>query len=601
MRRVIVAALAVLVVLAGIAALVPVALSSKLVKQRIADQIAAWTGRQVTFIGEPTIGFLPDLQIKIDNVTVGDPGSVKPLAAIPVLEGRIRIAPLLMGRIEIIEFRLIRPTINLRRDVAGKANWDLRPLQDDGGGPRIRNGPTLGLDLRKVRIRDASITYDNAASERHEEFTSTSLLAQWPSAADPVTGGGSFTWRGERVEFNGTVGSPLAMIEGRASPARFALASTQIRAVFTGNVSRLDAIQFSGNATLSTPSVRRLAAWLGATPPDSSVLGAGRIEGKLDWSGPTLSFSEAQLELDGNAADGAIVLDVGGSLPSVNGTLAFDTLDLSPYVEAYRATLSVEGPWQDTPIRLPALSLANADVRVSADEFLIGRWRGGRLAATGTLRDGAMSVQIGEAGLYGGTLTGTAKAAMEGDHLVASFAAKAAAIPAGPVLKEFADIITIDAQSTLSAEVAGSGTTWRSFLGSLAGTGDIALTNGTLSGFNLADLTARFDGAHDEPAASAATHFDAAASFKIAGGVASTDSLEADGNGFEIDIAGQASLETGVLNGTGTLTLTEPPPGQALPFELAGTWLAPDFYPDSARLIRRSEAKDGRTIADRTP
>jgi AsmA protein len=594
MRRIVIAALAVLVVLAGLAALVPVALSSQIAKQRIADQIAEWTGRKVTFRGEPRIGFLPDLQIKIENVTIDDPGSIKPLISVPELEGRIRIAPLLAGRIEIIEFRLIRPTINLRRDIAGKANWSIRPLGDDAGLGHKRNGPTLVLDLRKVRIRDATIVYDNAESERHEEFSATSLLAEWPSGGEAVRGGGSFMWRGERVEFNGTIGNPLAMIGREASPARFALASTLVRAVFNGDVTRVDSFHFDGTATLSTPSVRRLSAWLGAPTPESAVLGAGRIEGKLDWTGSVLSFSDAQLELDGNVANGSAALDLRGAVPAIAGNLAFDALDLSPYVEAYRATLASDGPWPDAPIDLPALDLANVDVRISAEQFLIGRWRGGRLAASGTVRNGAASIEIGNAGLYGGSLTATANGVMAGDTFAGSVKAKVEAMPAGPPLQALTGITSVDGRGTLSLDLEGHGRTWGSVLRSLTGAATFALAEGTLSGIDLSAL------APDTPEKGTGTRFNAAGTLEIADGAVATRSFEATGPGFTVAMSARASLESGALSGNGTLTLADPAPGPPLTFELAGTWLAPALYADLAGTIRRSEAGDLKAFADRT-
>jgi hypothetical protein len=185
MRRVVITVLAVLVVLAGLAALVPVALSSQIAKQRIADQIAEWTGRKVTFRGEPRIGFLPDLQIKILNVTIDDPGSVKPLISVPELEGRIRIAPLLAGRIEIIEFRLIRATINLRRDVAGNENWGIRPLGDDGSLGKGRNWSSTFARSASGRRRSSTTMprANGTRSSRRPTFSQSGRAAARPSGA----------------------------------------------------------------------------------------------------------------------------------------------------------------------------------------------------------------------------------------------------------------------------------------------------------------------------------------------------------------------------------------------------------------------------------
>jgi AsmA protein len=360
-------------------------------------------------------------------------------------------------------------------------------------------------------------------------------------------------------------------------------------------VTRLDAFQFDGTATLSTPSVRRLSAWFGAPTPESAVLGAGRIEGRLDWTGSLLSFSEAQLELDGNVAEGSASLDVSGAVPAIEGTLAFDTLDLSPYIEAYRATLATEGPWQDAPIRLPALALANVDVRLSAEQYLIGRWRGGRLAASGAIRDGAVSIEIGNAGLYGGTLTATAGGVMTGDVFTGSVRADVADMPAGPPLQALTGITSVDGQGNLSLDLKGRGVTWGGVLRGLTGEANFALADGTISGFDLSALAA------DTPEAGTETQFKASGTLMIANGAVATRSFEAKGPGFTVALSARASLASGALSGTGSLTLTGPSAGEPLSFDVAGTWRAPAFRTDLTGTIRRSEADPVRTFADGTP
>jgi len=73
MKRLIIAVAIVLAVVGGIVAGVPAALSSTLVKQHIADQIADWTGRKVTFTGNPGIAVLPSVRIWISGVTIAGP------------------------------------------------------------------------------------------------------------------------------------------------------------------------------------------------------------------------------------------------------------------------------------------------------------------------------------------------------------------------------------------------------------------------------------------------------------------------------------------------------------------------------------------------
>ena len=59
-----------------------------------------------------------------------------------------------------------------------------------------------------------------------------------------------------------------------------------------------------------------------------------RVKGTLDWGAGVLTFSRATIAMDGNEGTGALALDTTKAIPSFDGTLAFDTLDLSRYLLA---------------------------------------------------------------------------------------------------------------------------------------------------------------------------------------------------------------------------------------------------------------------------
>jgi uncharacterized protein involved in outer membrane biogenesis len=232
--------------------------------------------------------------------------------------------------------------------------------------------------------------------------------------------------------------------------------------------------------------------------------------------------------------------------------------------------------------------------------LLIGRWRGGRIAASGSLRDGAVSIDIGDAGLYGGRLVAAANGAMAGDEFVGSITTKVGSMPAGPPLKDLTGITRVDGLGTLSLSLEGRGATWRGVLNSLAGEAMFALADGTVSGLDLGGLVARLNGEEDS-GDGAGTEFNAAGTITIANGAARTRNLEATGSGFRVDISAEASLSNGALSGTGTLTVIDPTQVRPLPFEVAGTWMAPALYPGTPGASRRSGIDTPKTFADRAP
>ena len=183
----------------------------------------------------------------------------------------------------------------------------------------------------------------------------------WPTAAEAASGSGSFAWGGETVDFNGSVGAPLALLAGGASPMRFALASPTLKASFEGKALHLDSLQLEGEARIATPSLRRLITQLGRPTAAGATFGAAAIAGKLNLAMPTISLDDAAIDLDGNHAEGALSASFEDGRPRIQGTIALETLDLSPYAEEIAGAAELS----DTPVALPLAGLGDLDLRIS--------------------------------------------------------------------------------------------------------------------------------------------------------------------------------------------------------------------------------------------
>jgi AsmA protein len=590
MKRLLIAVVAVLAVVGGIVAAIPALLSTPIVKQRFADQIADWTGRKVTFRGDPSVAAFPYLRLSVSDVTIGDRTGDKPFISMDRLSADMKILPLLLGQIEINEFRLTKPSIHFRQEAQKDANWNLRQVPRD----KRRPGPKTLLRLSRLVLYDGTITYDDETTGQHEEVTAATLDLSWPGPSDPLVGVGTFTWRGETVEFNGSVNDPIALNEGKISGARFAIASTPIRASFNGNVNRFADLQVEGETTVSTPSLRRLIGWLGAPMDQGSTLGSASISGTVNWRSPSASMAGAHIELDGNVAEGTVSVGLDKGRPLIRGTLAADKLDLSPYLEAFHAELNTS-PWGAAAIRMPALAAADVDLRLSTDQVILGPARIGSVAIAAGVDKGKLSVDIGNAQIYSGTLAATMTGEMQGDVFAGGVEAKMTGVPAGAMLTDLAGIKSIDGTGAATIKLASSGESWGEFAHKLAGTGKVSLADGTLAGFDLSRIAAVLgrdavagSGGNGSTAISSAT-----ATMKIAEGAISTDDLHAEGPNFRIDLSGQASMLDASVNGRGTLTLGKAGDSgtavTALPFELGGTWDEPELLPDLGRILTPAE------------
>src|SRR5690606_22112651 len=92
---------------------------------------------------------------------------------------------------------------------------------------------------------------------------------------------------------------------------------------------------------------------------------------------------------------------------TLQGTLAVDHLDLTPYVSTVRLLTAVEREWNRSRLDVDGLATADLDMRLSAGKVTIGSTTLGRTAIATNLRAGKLGVTIGEARGFGGVIRGS--------------------------------------------------------------------------------------------------------------------------------------------------------------------------------------------------
>ena len=581
MRRIAILAAAA-VGLAAIAALaVPSLVSPDQLRQRIAERIGAASGRAVHISGEPNLSIYPHVAISAGGLTIANAEGMgdDPLASVEAVTARIRVLPLFLGRVEFESFTFTRPRIHLVRDAEGSGNW---PLLAD------RNDKTA-IALGRMLVTDGTVVFDDLATHEHEELTAVALDLNWGAPSSALKGSGSAEWREEAVEFNGSVSQPLDLISGQPSPVRFAIASTPLRVSFNGTATLTENARLEGDTSITSSSLRRVIAWLGTPMGTGSILGPASIDGAMSWIGPVISFDDASVSLDGNEAQGAVAISLSGERPAVQGTFAATKLDISPYIEAMRADMSADGPWPFAATRLPIADAFDCDLRFSAAEVLAGAVRLGSVAATTTIKDGALSADIGRAQAYGGALTARIAAKMAGDGLVAHVTAEATGVSAHSPLNDLFAVSALSGKAHATFDLEARGATWGAFAHSAAGTIGFDIADGTVAGVDVADLGKRMADplAEPVPGGEGSTRFHRlAGTLAVAGSTISSDDVVLEGGDYTVNLSGRGSLLTGSVTGKARLAMNADDP---VPLAITGTWRAPLFGPDQARVDEDSD------------
>ncbi|HOV04607.1 MAG TPA: AsmA family protein [Kaistiaceae bacterium] len=601
MRRVIIGLSTAAIAVAAVVAITPVLISSDTVKTQIAAQISDWTGAPVTLTGEPVVTLFPDLTVKLKGVTVAGAGGADapPLVAMDVLRGSLRLLPLLGGRFEISEFRMTRPRLHLEVDASGAGNWQLLDGSVARGLATGNGDPAGNLRLGTFVLADGIVTFDDHRTGRHEEATNIDLEVDWPTLDSRGSASGTLVWRGEVVETNISASAPLAFFSGESSDLRLGLASPPLRVAFSGTANRRADLQLEGDLDVSSPSVRRLLEWTGRPVGPGATFGPLSVSSAVNMVGPSASLADATIELDGNKAEGVLAIKLGEKRPSLQGTLALDTLDLS----AYGGLLAAEPPaagqtWRDAAIPAAALDALDLDLRVSAGRVLLGKAKLGRTALSAMMRDQRLALEVGEAVLYGGRGDGSVVLEASAAGVQGRASGSLSGVKLGALLPDLFAHPGIEGDARVSASLQGRGATYHALLRSLSGTAEATIAPGAILGTDIVSLVTAALGQPLPKGAEAGsrTAFETAeAKVTIAGGVAEIDSLSVTSPILGLSLTGSTDLAGEAFDLAGTATVYERPetadtahgPTVAeLPFAVVGGWSSPLVLPSLGKLLR---------------
>ena len=90
-------------------------------RQQVLSEIRAVTGLEPVLRGEATVSLFPTGSVSFADVVLGD--AKQPALTAERLTARLRFFPLLIGRVEIADVALERPTIAVDLEPNGQSNW----------------------------------------------------------------------------------------------------------------------------------------------------------------------------------------------------------------------------------------------------------------------------------------------------------------------------------------------------------------------------------------------------------------------------------------------------------------------------------------------
>lgn len=410
-RRSVRTILVLVVVLLATVAVLPYVASTRLVADRIAGVLGAWSGYRVTIGAPPAIGVWPRLTAVVTDVSAYSwtDSSLEPVAVASRIELDLSPFAALSGDTVITAARIYAPVVRVSRD---GPLW--LPHLPKGG--RLMAAVHRARDVAAGRIDDSGVgSLPDDRFGQVEFFDGLLVPADAPADVPLATridgrldwtklnGAASLSvtarWRDELASAKVTADAPLRLLAGGEASVdgRMTVGSTSL--TFAGTTRTLARPYVNGRGSFSTADFQRVAQWLGVDRRDEGGVEKVTLSGSLVGDATRLKLDQAALEIDGNRGTGAVEISTTPEGLRVSGSLDFERVALAPLVEAFTPTMVVP----DLP---KAARPIDVDLRLSASSAQAGPVALTDVAASVQVRSAFVSLDILDATAFGGSVDG---------------------------------------------------------------------------------------------------------------------------------------------------------------------------------------------------
>ena len=594
-KRIGLALAAVLVIGAGLLTAMSLLISAEAAREAVKAEIRAVAGLEPVWRGPASVSLFPFGTVSFDDVTVGEDAAGNKALTADRLTARLRFFPLLVGQIQVSDVTLVRPTVSVILEPGGKSNWT--PLAGTLSAALHPNAESTA-SFSEIRIEDGTVVIRDDARAVTETITNVEGSLAWPSLFRSFAATGRFDWRGERVDASLGISDFVAALNGDPSGVKLRLTGAPLKLAFEGEFSTRPTLKVEGTVVADSVSLRDAVRWAAHKQLPGGGFGRFSLKAKTNLVGSSIALSSVDILLDGNAAEGVLTFASDGR-QTVQGTLAAEGIDLTPYVSTVRLLAGSERAWNAMPISLDSLANIDLDLRLSAAQVKLSGTKLGRTAVAANLRGGQLTVTVGESQSFGGIIKGSVDLAKSQPGAEVKAQLQFTNIDLQSCLGALIGMQRLEGKGNLAFNIEGSGGSVMEVTKTLTGSATLSGLKGAVTGVNVEQLLRRLErrplsGGGDYK--SGRTPYDKLTiALSIAQGNVSADEVRLDGQAVRLVVAGKASIPTRDLDFSGTASLVSAStsaegPGFELPFMIRGDWDDPLMLLDTQSLLRRAPA-----------
>ncbi|TCL75678.1 AsmA-like C-terminal region-containing protein [Rhizobium sp. BK251] len=392
----------------------PFLISTGLVRGGIEDALSNWTGYTAEIEGTPVLEFWPTPRITLNQVTIRRrlPGPDKVLGHVDSLAADFSLLAALRGQVVFHEFHFTRPSLHLVRDENGLIDWTNEGLlaraiagarAGSGGGETLDAG--LDAEIGSLTVEDGTLDVTDQVTGKVYRFDSVAADINWPRLSGTLGAVIIARVNGLDLKLDFSSMQPLLLFAGKNADVRTSLSSNLVTTHFDGvaNVSSVSSL--AGHVELSVPDVPALLSWSGKQLPVAQSI--RNVSLSADVSSIEMGQRFSNLTFAVNDATATGIMDftyTSAGKPKIGATLAFNQMNLSPFLAAFSLRLAADGE-QPGLLNGDLLKSLELDLRLSARRAVLEPFSLDDVGASVLVTAGKATFDIGDSQFENGELT----------------------------------------------------------------------------------------------------------------------------------------------------------------------------------------------------
>lgn len=489
--------------LGGVIAAIPYVFPPEKFKPIIKEFAKTATGRELDIKGEISFSVFPDIALKAMDISFSNAeGATTPqMAEISSISVGLKVLPLLSKRVELDDFILINPVINLEINKSGKPNWEMvsSPAEEKTEEPKEPSSfNAAAIVFSKLKIVNGAVNYVNLETGDKHSVSALNLEVAARSLDDALKASGAMALDGHNVDFSTTLDSPAKLMAKESFNLNAKVTLASLEAAYDGSVHLTEIPAAEGKLTLDMSSLHKTLALTGSTPAPGSKDSSLKLSTPLVMKNKKIVMDNLDVTFDQIKASGGISAALDGKVPDIKASLSLAELDVRPYMSAKEAAPTAEAAaapaepkkelFSNEVIALGGLSAVDADIQATIGKIILPQTQINNTAVSVQSKGGKLTAVLKETSLYDGK--GKAQLVLDGRGTMPAVehSLTLEGVNIGQFLQDFGYTDRIEGKGDFTIAVAGIGRSQAEIVNNLDGQGNVHLSGGKYKGINLMNI-----------------------------------------------------------------------------------------------------------------